>query len=60
MNTELMTAKEVADYLRVSQRIVYRMIKEHDLPHIKVHGKYLFKKSSVDQFLTDMEETKSS
>jgi excisionase family DNA binding protein len=36
---ELMTIKEVADYLRVSEATIYRLMKTGELPSIKFSAK---------------------
>lgn len=59
MEKELMTVKELSEYLRVSQRIVYKMIDEEKLPYMKPHGKFLFRKSSIDNYLETLEQTKT-
>ena len=49
--TELMTLEEVANYLRVTKRTMYRAIKEGKFPAIKVRRRWRFEKNSIDQWL---------
>lgn len=54
MNTSpdsVMTVKEVADYLRVNQRTVYRLAVEHRLPGFKVGATWRFKRVDIDEWI---------
>jgi excisionase family DNA binding protein len=46
-----MTLEEVADYLRVSEKTVYRLINEGNEPVSKVGRLYRFNKALVDNRL---------
>ena len=46
-----MTVKEVADYLRVNQRTVYRLAGDHRLPCFKVGVTLRFKRSDIDGWI---------
>lgn len=48
---ELMSTKEVADYLRVKERKVYELVRDGQIPCTKVTGKYLFPKHLIDLWL---------
>ncbi len=50
MESEYLTKKELAAYLKVSRTIVDAFVKQ-GLPHIKVVRKYLFRRSDVDKFM---------
>jgi len=45
---ELMTTKEVADYLRIKERKVYDLVRTGDIPCSRVTGKWLFPKALID------------
>ncbi len=47
----LLTTKEVADYLKVNEKMVYTLISEKGLPASKVTGKWLFPVDLVDQWV---------
>ena len=52
-STEIvMTVKEVADYLRVNQRTVYRLAVERKLPGFKVGATWRFQRSAIDGWIT--------
>ncbi len=48
---ELMTTREVAEYLRVKERKVYELVREGQIPCSRVTGKWLFPRRLVDQWL---------
>lgn len=47
----VMTVKEVADYLRVNQRTVYRLAVEHKLPGFKVGATWRFQRAAIDGWI---------
>src|SRR2546425_6942700 len=44
----LMTVKDVATYLAVTERTVYRLVKDHKLPAYKVGGQWRFKTDLIE------------
>lgn len=48
---ELMTVEEVADYLRVTEKTIYRLLKRGDIPAVKVGHRWRFEKNSIDEWL---------
>ena len=49
--TELMTLKEVADYLRVTEKTVYRLLGRGVIPATKVGHQWRFAKASIVEWL---------
>ena len=49
--TQIMTLKEAARYLGVHSVTVYRLIKETDIPVLKLRGQWRFKKDILDDWL---------
>lgn len=47
----VMTVKEVADYLRVNQRTVYRLAVDRRLPCFKVGANWRFKRDDIDGWI---------
>lgn len=47
MQTENMTVKEVADFLRVSRQTVYQMVKQGKVPFFRVGTKVRFKRADI-------------
>ena len=48
---DLLSPKQLAEYLQLSQRTVYRLLERGDLPAVKVGGQWRFRKSAVDEWL---------
>ena len=48
---ELMTIEEVADYLRVTEKTIYRLLERSGIPATKVGRQWRFDKASVDEWL---------
>lgn len=53
MMREILTVKQVVDYLQISQKSVYKLVKEGKLPAAKVLNKIRFNKDTVDQFIAN-------
>jgi excisionase family DNA binding protein len=54
----LLTVKEVANRLTVSVQLVYRLVSDRELEHIRVgigKGKILVEEAEVERFLRDRE-----
>ena len=45
--SDLMTTREVADYLRIKERKVYELVREGQIPCSRVTGKWLFPRPLV-------------
>ncbi len=48
---ELMTVQELADYLRVTKKTIYRLLERGGIPAIKVGHQWRFDKTSIDEWL---------
>ncbi len=48
---ELMTLQEVADYLRVTVKTIYRLLKQGRIPATKVGNQWRFDKTAIDEWL---------
>jgi PTS system nitrogen regulatory IIA component len=48
---DLFTPKQLAEYLQLSPRTVYRMLERNELPGVRVGGQWRFRKSEVDSWL---------
>jgi putative molybdopterin biosynthesis protein len=45
---EMMTTREVAEYLRIKERKIYDLVRERRIPCARVTGKWLFPKALID------------
>lgn len=48
-----MSAKEVAKYLRINEKRVYRLVREGRIPHLKIGGKIGFPKELIDKWILE-------
>jgi PTS system nitrogen regulatory IIA component len=48
---DLFTPKQLAEYLQLSPRTVYRLLERNELPGLRVGGQWRFRKSEVDYWL---------
>jgi excisionase family DNA binding protein len=55
----LLTASEVADYLRIHVMTVYRMVQRGDMPAIRVGKRWRFRREHIDQWLLKKGTVKS-
>ena len=53
MPSELMTTAEVARYLQVHQRTLYRLIRRGQIPVFKVGADYRFDRDAIEKWMTD-------
>ena len=49
--SELMTTREVADYLRIKERKVYDLVRQGNIPCSRRAGKWLFPKALIDRWV---------
>jgi PTS system nitrogen regulatory IIA component len=48
---DLLTAKQVAEYLQLSQRSIYRLLERGELPATKIGGQWRFRKAAIDEWI---------
>lgn len=53
MTKEMLTTKEVAEYLSINEKQVYRLIKEKKIPATRITGKWLFPKGLIDEWILE-------
>lgn len=51
MTREMFTTKEVAEYLSINEKQVYRLIKEKKIPATRITGKWLFPKNLIEEWV---------
>jgi len=50
---EILTIRQLAEYLMVSEKTVYRMLERNQLPALRVGAQWRFRKQDIDSWLTD-------
>ena len=53
LEKEIMTAQEVAEYLRLAEATVYKLAQAGDIPAVKVGRAWRFKKNMLDEWFRD-------
>lgn len=51
MSDPILTIKDVADYLKVNERTIYRLAASGELPGFKVGNSWRFKQSELEQYI---------
>lgn len=51
MGDQILTVREVADYLKVNERTVYRMAAAGGIPAFKVGSSWRFKSSELEEWM---------
>jgi excisionase family DNA binding protein len=54
--TAILTLKEVSEYLKVTERTIYRLAAGKKMPAFKVGGSWRFKKTDIDQWIKSQSE----
>jgi excisionase family DNA binding protein len=45
------TVKTLSDWIKISSKVIYRLIDKKEIPYIKIGGKYLFDKQQIVDWL---------
>lgn len=53
MSDEILTLKEVAEYLKLAEKTAYRLAAEGKLPGFKVGGSWRFKKLDIETWIEE-------
>lgn len=53
MGDEILTIKEVASYLKVAEKTIYRLASSKKLPGFKIGGIWRFKTSEVEKWVNE-------
>ena len=51
-----MTVRDVAAYLNVNEKTVYRLAQRRELPGFKVAGAWRFRPEDIDQWVADQKQ----
>lgn len=52
MSNDILTLKEVAEYLKLAEKTAYRLAAEGKLPGFKVGGSWRFKESDIENWIS--------
>jgi len=59
MSDEIMTLKEIANYLKLAEKTAYRLAAEGKLPGFRVGGSWRFKRDDVLQWIEEQKSPKA-
>lgn len=57
---EILTIKEVAEYLKVSPRSIYKLVKDGTIPTFKIMNMWRFEQEKIDQWINGKNEIHNS
>lgn len=60
MSNDILTLKEVAEYLKLAEKTAYRLAAEGKLPGFKVGGSWRFKESDIEQWIEENKNIRKS
>ena len=55
MIREILTIKQVADYLQLNEKTIYRIVKTGQIPCFKVGGSWRFKKPIIEKWIDSLD-----
>lgn len=55
-NDDIMTVKELAEYLKIAEKTAYRFVSEGKVPGFKVGSAWRFKKAEIDAWIKRQSE----
>jgi excisionase family DNA binding protein len=58
MTDEILTLREVAQYLKLAEKTAYRLASDGKLPGFKVGGSWRFKKEDIESWIAEQKTTK--
>jgi excisionase family DNA binding protein len=53
MPEEILTIREVAEFLKVTERTIYRLAADSQIPAFKVGGSWRFRKAELIQWMSE-------
>lgn len=56
METDVITIRELAIYLKMAEKTLYRLAAEGSIPGFKVGGSWRFRKSEIDKWIIRQEK----
>ena len=59
MTDDILTLKEVAEYLKLAEKTAYRLAAEGKLPGFKVGGSWRFKREELERWIEKQSREKS-
>lgn len=58
MDTDILTVKELAEYLKLNEKTAYRLAAKGQIPGFKIGGSWRFRKSEIDMWIEEQAKCK--
>lgn len=55
--TDILTIREIAEYLKLNEKTTYRLVAEGKIPGFKVGGAWRFRLSEIERWIEAQERT---
>lgn len=52
-----LTTIEIATYLGISQDLIFKMVRQKEIPHFRIGRRILFKKEAIEKWIEDRMES---
>lgn len=52
---DIITIREVADYLKIAEKTAYKLVLEGVIPGFKVGGSWRFRRSEIERWIREQE-----
>jgi excisionase family DNA binding protein len=59
MEDNILTIREVAEFLKLTEKTVYRLVSEDKLPAFKVGGSWRFRRIGIEKWIKQQEKQQS-
>jgi excisionase family DNA binding protein len=56
MEDDILTIREVAEFLKLTEKTIYRLVSEDKLPAFKVGGSWRFRRTGIEKWLKQQEQ----
>lgn len=60
MNNDIMTIREVAEYLRLNEKTTYRYAAEGQIPGFKIGGNWRFRRADIEGWIAQKTQKDSA
>ena len=59
MQSDIMTIKELSEYLKLKEKTAYKLVADGTIPGFKVGGAWRFRKTEIDKWTTEEASNKN-
>lgn len=60
MPEKLLTIEDLAEYFQVSKKTVYRLLKQKQLPAVRISGQWRFREEAIERWLQEKQSAERS